>query len=70
MSTPDRPFAPSPLRPFAAMPDAELRDEIEFARVHATTGKDMAMRRKFGKRLAELMGEQGRRESLRDGLPW
>jgi len=59
-----------PDRPFATMPDAELADEIAFARMHANDGRDMAVRRKQARRLAELLGEQGQRESLKDGLPW
>jgi hypothetical protein len=57
-------------RPFATMSDAELRDEIAFARVHATTGTDLVMRRKHGKRLALLLDESGHREWVADGLPW
>ena len=62
--------ASTPERPFATMSDAELRDEIAFARIHATTGKDMALRRKAGRKLAELLGESGHREWVADGVPW
>jgi hypothetical protein len=52
------------------MSDAELRDEITYARIHATTGTDMPLRRKFGRRLAELLGEASHREWVADGVPW
>lgn len=53
-----------------AMPDAELRDEIAWARIHATSGKDMVKRREFARKLADLLGEAGHREWVADGVPW
>jgi hypothetical protein len=57
-------------RPFATLTDAELADEIAFARIHANEGRDMRLRRAQSKRLAELLSEQGQREWVKDGLPW
>jgi hypothetical protein len=51
------------------MPDAELRDEIDYIRdiiAHAAPKYIKPAQRK----LAELLAEQGHRESLRGGLPW
>ena len=49
-----------PDRPFQAMPDAELADEIAYARIYAQS-KDPKIKRKFAARLAELLGESGQR---------
>ena len=53
-----------PDRPFATMPDDELADEIAFARIHANDGRDLVLRRKQARRLAELLSEQGHRQWL------
>ncbi len=58
-----------PDRPFARMPDAELADEIAFARIHANEGRDMMVRRAQAQRLAELLSEQGQRNWL-ENLPF
>ena len=50
----------APDRPFQAMPDAELVDEIAYARICAQS-KDQKIKRKFAARLAELLGESGQR---------
>lgn len=55
-----------PDRHYMAMPDAELRDEIAYARIHATTGTDLELRRKSGRKLAELLAEEGRRQTHED----
>ena len=57
-----------PDRPFQAMPDAELADEIAYARICANV-KDPKIKRKFAARLAELLGESGQREWV-NGLPF
>ncbi len=57
-----------PDRPFQAMPDAELADEIAHARICAQS-KDQKIKRKFAARLAELLGESGQREWV-NGLPF
>ncbi len=57
-----------PDRPFQAMPDAELADEIAYARIYANS-KDPKIKRKFAARLAELLGESGQREWVQ-GLPF
>ena len=57
-----------PDRPFQAMPDAELADEIAHARIYAKS-KDQNTKRKFAARLAELLGESGQREWVQ-GLPF
>jgi hypothetical protein len=51
------------------MPDAELADEIAFARIHANEGRDMMVRRAQAQRLAELLSEQGQRNWL-ENLPF
>ena len=50
------------------MPDAELADEIAYARIYAQS-KDPKIKRKFSARLAELLGESGQREWVQ-GLPF
>lgn len=57
-----------PDRPYQAMPDAELADEIAYARIYAQS-KDPKIKRKFAARLAELLGESGQREWVQ-GLPF
>ena len=57
-----------PDRPYQAMPDDELADEIAYARIYANS-KDPKIKRKFAGRLAELMGESGQREWVQ-GLPF
>ena len=57
-----------PDRPYQAMPDAELADEIAYARICAQS-KDPKIKRKFAGRLAELLGESGQREWVQ-GLPF
>ena len=54
-----------PDRPYQAMPDAELADEIAYARIYAQS-KDPKIKSKCAARLAELLGESGQREWVQD----
>ena len=64
-----RGFMSSPDRPFATMPDAELVDEIAYQREIISHAAPKYIRPAQNK-LAELLGEAGHREWLRDGVPW
>jgi len=59
MSTPD----------LQSLSDQELVDEITVAREYITSASDLKLRRKMQAKLADLLGEQGRRQTVED-IPW
>lgn len=55
-----------PDRPFQAMPDAELADEITWARLHLTS-KRLDQRAKFTDRHGQLLAELALRQTRSTG---
>ena len=64
-----RGFMSSPDRPYATLPDDALADEIAYQREIISHAAPKYIRPAQAK-LAELLGEAGHREWLRDGVPW
>ena len=55
-----------PDRPFQAMPDAELADEIEWTRLHLTS-KRLDQRAKFREKYDALVAEKSWRQTKQTG---